>query len=84
MITLAGYCVHSTLVPAIVPNFCLRQLSKSRRREKFLPMVGGALERGGKEGHDRRKVLIQSTEFPGPISLWSIFLSSVWVEVFLG
>jgi hypothetical protein len=64
LVTLAGYCVHSTLVPAIVPFFYfLRQLSKSTGRENFLPMVGGALERGGNEGQDRRKIRNQPTIF---------------------
>ncbi len=29
MVTLAGYCVHSTLVPATVPKIFLRQVKKS-------------------------------------------------------
>ncbi len=29
MVTLAGYCVHSTVVPAIVPKTNLRQVRKS-------------------------------------------------------
>ena len=63
LVTLAGYCVHSTVVPAIVPIFFSRQLSKSTRRENFLPMVGGALERGGKEGQDRLLIRNQPTIF---------------------
>ena len=63
LVTLAGYCVHSTVVPAIVPIFFLRQLRKSFRRKKFCSMVGGALERGGKEGQDWLLIRNQPTIF---------------------
>ena len=33
LVTLAGYCVHSTVVPAIVPIFFFRQLRKWTRRK---------------------------------------------------
>ncbi len=66
-----------------------RQLSKSTKRKKFLPMVGGALERGGKEGQDRLLIRNQPTilfsfffEFPGPTPLKSTFLASVCVSGF--
>ena len=45
-------------------------------------MVGGALERGGKEGHDRLLILnqpticfLKKTEFPPPTPLQTTFLA---------
>ncbi len=55
MVTLAGYCVHSTVVPAIVPNFVLRQVRRSMGRNYCFPMLGGAINRGESEAHDRLK-----------------------------
>ena len=53
-------------------------------------MVGGALERGGKEGQDRLLIRNQPTifflfffGFPGPTPLKSTFWASVYVSGFL-
>ena len=88
LVTLAGYCVHSTLVPAIVPIFFLRQLRKSTRRENKWPMVGGALERGRKKGLDRLLILNQPTvcfwkkpNFPHQLLSTALFWPSVCVFV---
>ena len=54
VVTLAGYCVHSTLVPAIVPILEFAPSDKIHvKKNYFCPMVGGALERGEREVHDR-------------------------------
>ncbi len=42
----AGYCVHSTVVPAIVPKKIWRQVRRSMGRNYCFPMVGGAINRG--------------------------------------
>ncbi len=52
-------------------------------------MVGGVLERGGKEGYDRRLKRNQPTiffsfKFPGPTPPKTLFLASVCVCMFLG
>jgi hypothetical protein len=65
LVTLEGYCVHSTVVPAIVPKSFLRQVRKSMGRNYCCPMVGGAMEIGESEAHDRRKFRIHCDGFGG-------------------
>ena len=55
LVTLAGYCIHSTVVPAIVPKYFCRQLRKSMGRNYCFPMVGGAINRWESEADDRPK-----------------------------
>ncbi len=53
LVILAGYCIHIT-----VPKLFLHQVRKSMGRNYRFPLVGGAMNRGESEAHDRRKFLI--------------------------
>ncbi len=55
VVTPAGYCIHSTVVPAIVPNIFRRELRESMGRNYCFPMVGGAKNRWKSEADDRPK-----------------------------
>jgi hypothetical protein len=77
----AGYYVYSTVVPAIVPNNMLRQVSKSVCRNYCYPMMGGDL---GKEKNARYIIGKNSAssgmfdlffESAAPIPLQTTFLS---------
>ncbi len=62
MVTLAGYCVHSTVVPAIVivPKFVFAPSEEIDGKELLFSKgggnwVGGAMNRGESEADDRLK-----------------------------
>ncbi len=56
MVTLAGYCVHSTLVPAIVPFFFFAPSEKIHMKKSFLSNGRGCAGKRGKEVHDRLQI----------------------------
>jgi hypothetical protein len=55
LVTLAGYCVHSTVVPAIVPKVVFAPSEEIHGKELLFSNGGGAMERGESEADDRQK-----------------------------
>jgi hypothetical protein len=50
MVTLAGYCVHSTVVPAIVPKTFFAPSEEIHGKELLLSNGGGCYGKRGKRG----------------------------------
>ncbi len=50
MVTLAGYCVHSTVVPAIVPKIIFAPGEEIHMKELLLSDGGGCYGKRGKRG----------------------------------
>ncbi len=86
MVTLAGYCVHSTVVPAIVPILFFAPTEEIVWKEKVLSNGRRCIGKRRKEGSGLAfnpqpidYFVLKKTEFPGPTPLKTLFWPPVCV-----